>query len=165
MNAARLAVVLYLRLIEEFEIKFESVFFWSDSSTVLSYINSDSGRFHRFVANRVAFIRSHTTPDQWKHVPGKNNPADLLSRGTSDISKFIKCKLWTCGPEFHVNNITQWSTSPLVSSLGDNDADVKVFFTHVIVVRNPIEDLLNSTSSWYKLKCRFAVMIKYVFFC
>ena len=44
-------------------------------------IESDSRRFKTFVANRVSLIRENSTPDQWCHIDGNDNPADILSRG------------------------------------------------------------------------------------
>ena len=48
---------------------------------VLAYIQSDSRRFKTFVANCVSLIRENSTPDQWCHIDGYDNPADILSRG------------------------------------------------------------------------------------
>ena len=60
LNAAKIGVELYLRIICEINYDVASVWFWSDSSIVLNYIASNNGRFQRFVANRVAFIGTHT---------------------------------------------------------------------------------------------------------
>ena len=100
LNTAKIGVELYLKVICEINYDVASVWFWSDSSIVLNYIASNNGRFQRFVANRVAFIRTHTSVSQWIFVPGELNPADLLSRGTSDMRKFIDCSLWFGGRDF-----------------------------------------------------------------
>ena len=57
--------------------------FWTDSEVVLGYLSNDAQRFHTFVANRVQSIREYTTPDQWRKVHTKENPADKASRGLS----------------------------------------------------------------------------------
>ena len=64
------------------ELEYEEVkeTFWTDSKTVLGYINNDARRFHVFVGNRVQEIREKTSPDQWRYVGTKSNPADIASR-------------------------------------------------------------------------------------
>ena len=57
--------------------------FWSDSKIILHYIRNENKRFHTFVANRIAEIRSSSRPDEWRYVPSSLNPADPGSRGTS----------------------------------------------------------------------------------
>ena len=53
----------------------------SDSEIVLSYIYNQEKRFHVFVANRIEIIHQLTSPNQWKYIEGKNNPANSLTRG------------------------------------------------------------------------------------
>ncbi|XP_046550437.1 uncharacterized protein LOC124260222 [Haliotis rubra] len=72
--------------------------FWSDSQAVLGYISNDSVRYHVFVGNRVQQIREHTTPDQWRHVKGVDNPADEASRGVS--AQNLATSTWLSGPRF-----------------------------------------------------------------
>ena len=67
------------------DLKFEKIYFWTDSTTVLRYIKNDSSRFQTFVANRVEFIRSITEKDQWKYVNSEVNPADDASRGKQTL--------------------------------------------------------------------------------
>ena len=55
--------------------------FWSDSQIVLAYLQSESGRFKVFVANRVSMIRQYSSPEQWRYISSRENPADILSRG------------------------------------------------------------------------------------
>ena len=57
--------------------------FWSDSVDVLYWIRGRSRKFKPFVANSVGEIQSLTDPEQWRHMPTKQNPADLLTRGLS----------------------------------------------------------------------------------
>ncbi|XP_066987481.1 uncharacterized protein [Macrobrachium rosenbergii] len=54
---------------------------WTDSIVALSWIKRDPSRWKPFVANRVMEIQILTSPDCWCHCPGKDNPADLISRG------------------------------------------------------------------------------------
>ena len=57
--------------------------FWTDSTSVLHYVNNEDKRFHTFVVNRTAIIRNGSDPSQWRYVSGESNPGDDLSRGLS----------------------------------------------------------------------------------
>ena len=57
--------------------------FWTDSTSVLRYVNNEDKRFHTFVVNRIAIIRNGSDPNQWRYVSGESNPGDDLSRGLS----------------------------------------------------------------------------------
>lgn len=55
-------------------IKHSELFYWCDSTIVLTWISSES-LFQVYVSNRIARIRDTTSPDQWQHVSSKDNPA------------------------------------------------------------------------------------------
>ena len=60
----------------------------------LQWIRGSSCQWKTFVANRVAW-----DPQHWKHCPGEDNPADLLTRGLS--SKVLpENGLWWNGPKW-----------------------------------------------------------------
>ncbi|XP_035232612.1 cytochrome P450 4C1-like, partial [Stegodyphus dumicola] len=63
---------------------------WSDSQVVLEWIRNDPNKWKTFVSNRVTEIISYTNPSQWRHCPGKDNPADKLSRGVSFLCSLLK---------------------------------------------------------------------------
>ena len=56
---------------------------WTDSTVALGWIKSDANRWKTFVCNRVTEIQASTSPSQWRHCPGEDNPADHLTRGTT----------------------------------------------------------------------------------
>lgn len=56
------------------------VYLWTDSTVTLGWVRGHPARWTTFVANRVAEIQ-RTNPDaRWRHVPGRDNPADCASR-------------------------------------------------------------------------------------
>ena len=81
----------------ELDIELMKSTFWTDSMVTLAYIQSDSRRFKTFVANRVSLIIENSTPDQWCHNVGYDNPADILSRDYN-VSKLPT--VWFEGPRF-----------------------------------------------------------------
>ena len=81
--------------------------YWTDSTNVLYWVHNQSRIFKPFVANRVAEIQRHSNPDQWRHIPGEMNPADLPTRGLSATD--LCCgKSWMEGPEFLTNERKSW---------------------------------------------------------
>lgn len=53
---------------------------------VLQWHSSESCRYKTFVGNRVYKIQTLTLSCKWLDIPSKNNPADILSRGVTDLS-------------------------------------------------------------------------------
>ncbi|KAL7724064.1 hypothetical protein ACLKA6_001031 [Drosophila palustris] len=51
-----------------------------------------------FVSNRVAEIQEWTENAEWRHVPTKQNPADIVSRGC-DVDELVT-SIWFNGPSF-----------------------------------------------------------------
>ncbi|GFW33015.1 integrase catalytic domain-containing protein [Trichonephila clavipes] len=76
-----------------------SVFFWTDSTIVLSWMKNESRNLKTFVANRVVIIQELTELNKWHHVPSEQNPADIISRGL-DPEKIQRSELWWFGPAF-----------------------------------------------------------------
>ena len=161
--SAKLGVELVLKLVKELSFKINKVTYWSDSLTVLRYIKSESLRFHRFVDNKVCFIRNFSDPNQWNYVPSKSNPADLLSRGAK-VSCLIKSRLWNHGPLYLVDD-GLYPDQTFDSNIAHSDDEVRreaVALTSNISSATPVDVLMNSVSSWYKLKVRIAWLQKFV---
>ena len=80
-------------------LEFSETIFWTDSQTVLQWINSRTCRFTAFVANRIGEILEGSRAEQWKYVPTALNPADDASRGLqgSDLTTDHR---WLRGPDF-----------------------------------------------------------------
>lgn len=90
---------LYKIVQKALKVKFQKVFFWSDSTIVLNWINKPPYKLETFEANRIAEIQSITTVGDWRHVPTSDNPADVLSRGQNVVA-FLSNELWKSGPRW-----------------------------------------------------------------
>ena len=71
---------------------------YSDSTVALIWTKSCASKWGIFVANRVIAIQDVVGPDQWFHVPGVDNPADLATRESRP--KLDDLPLWWNGPQF-----------------------------------------------------------------
>lgn len=118
--ASVLAVELDVVLRRELKLDLLPSVFWSDSKVALAYIASESRRFKVFVANRVAFIRRHTSVDQWKYIPTAKNPADIISRGTLPS---LLPDMWFSGPEFLLHDVSEWPAQS--ADIGLHQPDVE----------------------------------------
>ena len=76
---------------------------WTDSMTVLHWLNSAPNRWKPFVANRVAKVQQTAG----MHVPGSDNPADDISRGLTP-EKLLVCERWWHGPHWLARNTEEW---------------------------------------------------------
>ena len=70
---------------------------WSDSSTVLAWLDGHQRQHPAYVANRVEQTLEITTPYIWHHVPTACNPADCASRGLKPTD-LLQHDLWWNGP-------------------------------------------------------------------
>ena len=94
--AATIGARLAVSVKKEIEQGNPSLFFWSDSSTVIAWIQREDS-CGVFVWNRIQEIRSLTTIEAWRHVPGAMNPADLPSHGCS-VRQLLDSESWEGPP-------------------------------------------------------------------
>lgn len=97
LEAALLLTQLYDIVKKACGNKINNVKLWSDSTIVLGWIRTEPHLLKTFVANRVSKIQNLTEEVLWLHVSSEDNPADILSRGTS-VESLINNKLWWTGP-------------------------------------------------------------------
>ncbi|GFR10705.1 integrase catalytic domain-containing protein [Trichonephila clavata] len=70
-----------------------SVFFWTYSTIVLSWMKSESRNLKSVVVNEVLIIPELTELNQWHHVPLEQIPADI-SKGLDPLEKIQLSDLW-----------------------------------------------------------------------
>ena len=80
--------------------KYETIYLWSDSKVVISWITSDKDIKDVYVANRVAEVKTLITRHNVNvmYVPTKDNPADYRSRGCTSTQ--LKSSNWLHGPSW-----------------------------------------------------------------
>ena len=92
---------------EALRLDIEKAFLWTDSTSVLNWINNTSCRFSKFVARNIEKIEIRTAGDDFRYVPTKLNPADLASRGCSP-KQANSDSLWLKGPPFLYEPENRW---------------------------------------------------------
>lgn len=76
-TGAQLAAVLK----RELTLTITSITYWTDSSTVLNWLQSQSCRYKLFVGTRVTDIQELTEGSPWRYVSSADNPVDDITRG------------------------------------------------------------------------------------
>ncbi|KAK2575201.1 hypothetical protein KPH14_012609 [Odynerus spinipes] len=108
LMAATIGVRLTKSILDSLNLGKSKIYYWTDSSTVLAWIRRECN-WGVFVWNRIKEIRKLSNPEQWRHVPGYLNPADLPSRGCT-VSQLASSRWWE-GPEWLNMGYEKWLNS------------------------------------------------------
>jgi hypothetical protein len=165
LQAATLAVRVASMLSDELEYQIMRCVYWTDSMTVLGYINNQTARYHTFVANRLAEIHDSTIPSDWRYCRSELNPADDASRGLA-ASEINNNSRWLNGPPFLCKTEIEWPIQER-SEVFEEDPEVKqldvVCRTQVAEV-NSILSLINRYSSLLRLRKALAWINRFMIF-
>ena len=160
LQAAVMAAQVHSMLLKELDIHFARSYLWTDSQIVLAYIKNTDKRLKVYVANRVSTIRNHTDKDQWRFVPGKENPADHISRGMTPQQLMIST--WKDGPEFLKHDVSEIQDEEFIIAADDQEVK-KVVSNLTATVKeeiHPVDKVLQYSSSWYKAKRIICMLMK-----
>lgn len=93
-----LACTIAARLGSSIKTAYEEDFtsyYWTDSTIALAWIQRENV-WGTYVGNRIKEINCITKKQDWRHVPGEKNPADLPSRGCTALQ--LSESRWWEGP-------------------------------------------------------------------
>ncbi|UYV77367.1 hypothetical protein LAZ67_15000707, partial [Cordylochernes scorpioides] len=122
---------------------------WTDSTTSLSWIKRDMN-WSVFVAGRVKKIRQNSSITDWRHVPGKENPADIPSRGAS-ISQLITTRWWE-GPVWLKKEEQFWTQSVEKESIEEVNSELKkAVVTHFNIEKRDILAKITQVFNYHKI--------------
>ncbi|KAF2900956.1 hypothetical protein ILUMI_05237 [Ignelater luminosus] len=114
--AASISGRLYKSIAQYYELDDIKTTFWTDYTTVLAWIGR-CDPWDAYVYNRVKEIRQLTCGQEWRHVPGTMNPADLVLRG-SYPKKFLSTRWWE-GPSWLRQPEETWPQPKLTYNGGE----------------------------------------------
>ncbi|XP_048877738.1 uncharacterized protein LOC125747060 [Brienomyrus brachyistius] len=104
-----------LRVLEnELTLHIQDKTLWTDSTTVLSWLQSESCRFKVFVGTRISEILEITDDKSWRYVDTASNPADDITRGKR-LSELTTSTRWSNGPPFLLQHPDKWPVAPITN--------------------------------------------------
>ena len=146
---------------ELFHVPLSSVYTWSDSTIVLSWLIGNPRRFETYVSNRVSQIMDLIAPDRWSHFSGFENPADCASRGLFP-SELLNHELWWSGPGWLYLPSSDWPKQPSSQKSESCDEEISLHVaTHSKVPIIPMDHY----SSFTRLKRVTAWMFRFINHC
>jgi len=151
---------------KELEVPISRSVFWTDSTSVLRYIENEDKRSHMFVSNRLTrVIHDGSTPDQWRYVHGKRNPPDAASRGLY-AKALLESDFWRSGPDFLWQDESSWPTPPtceenIIDDVLEIKREVHVHAIDLDKSMETIEKLLCYFSSWVNLRKSVAYLLRF----
>ncbi|GFY05670.1 uncharacterized protein TNCV_4403371 [Trichonephila clavipes] len=152
LMAATIGARLFSSVKHALKISNIKTYFWTDSSTVLTWIIRRE-QWSVFVANRISEIRKLTTSEDWFHISTDQNPADILSRGCGP--KQLQKRKWWQGPDWLKNSKEQWPKS----AVNINEKEVEIEKRKSVISANNTE--VESISSQLARRfSRFSKMIR-----
>jgi hypothetical protein len=141
----------------------ERIVCWTDSEVTLHWIRGLSSQWKTFVANRVAEIQQMWDPQKWRHCPGVENPADLLTRGVTSRNLKESDLRWK-GPSWLSSAEETWPNQKL-NQASTRDAQkerkAKPVQNFVTVSNKPVIDH-GRYERWIKLICVTAYVLRFV---
>ena len=163
--ASVLAARLAFPIIEAVGDRNWSVTLWSDSQVSLAWIRGDSSKWKPFVRNRVNNIRQITRPEDWRFCPGKDNPADLASRG-APAGTLVTSSLWWDGPPWLQHEEEEWPdaarSDEAISDLVNEEAKKSVTAAAAVIQETAVEWNMDRISKFIRLVRRTAWILRFL---
>ncbi|GFT51073.1 integrase catalytic domain-containing protein [Trichonephila clavipes] len=146
-----------------------SRFYWTDSSITCYWIKGDFNKHKVFVKNRIKEIQKLSDPKEWRYCKGKDNPADLISRGLP-LNDLKNNKIWWHGPKWLTMKQIEWSlfSEPVIKTEINNDKLElkKSINVNTAVEKRQIENnLISRYSSFSKLIRISALCLRFIYNC
>ncbi|XP_067270804.1 uncharacterized protein [Pseudorasbora parva] len=147
LSGAQLAKVIQTEL----TIPIHQVTYWTDSTTVLHWLISESCRYKVFVGSRVAEIQTLTDVTRWRYVDSARNPADHITRGLT-LATLAGPHQWRSGPSFLTESQDMWPLTPNTDIEPDLCEMKRASFMGAItVIRHSVPSDLSQFRTWKEL--------------
>ena len=107
LTGAVLAVRLAKKVCDALGKDIRKVTFWVDAINVLHWLRRPAKEFKPYISNRVSEIQTVVRASQFRYVPTKMNPADMISRPVT-AKELKESQFWWSGPDFLRQDEQSW---------------------------------------------------------
>ena len=138
-----------------FPVQPSNIHCWCVSRNVLCLLKITPCKLKTFEANKVSSILTILPNVEWRHVPGKDNPADCATRGFLS-NELRNSNLWWHGPEW-LNNESLWPENLSQSTDSNELTSIKCHF--IDTIHN------DKNEPWFYQFSKFQKLIRVAAFC
>ena len=162
---AQLLATLLTTTRQTLDVPLQDVHAYCDSTIVLAWLDGSPQRYKIFIANRIASTVNLIPPENWKHVPTQENPADAASRGLT-ASELRHHPLWWNGPSWLLKQPVQFPPQPSTAAileLQEEEAKPPTCHVTAAIPVEVMEERFNVYTKLLKATCwikRFACYLK-----
>lgn len=120
-------------------INLDRIVCWTDSKVALSWIRGKEKSWKVWVENRVVKIREVVDREDWFHVSGKCNPADIPTRKLKGFEDLLQ-GCWFHGPSFLTDDEALKHLLSPISNVSEDTDDItsQIITEHVNLIQNDI---------------------------
>ena len=132
------------------EFKITSTHCFTDSLINLQRLQNGPDKYKVWVGHRIKEILQFTKIEDWRHIAGTDNPADLPSRGLT-AKELMSSSLWWHGPKFVLEDKSNWPEQKHSRSIPDSET--KKIFPTVSATQtqdDTLMEIVNRFSNWTK---------------
>ena len=129
LMAAKLAAQWRDTIVRESGETFDNIYMFSDSLTVLGWLDNWVKRFKTFENFRIRAIQGLSRRGEWGHCPSKDNPSDDCSKGI-DADNSKRWSFFHNGPSWLLSPPSEWppkrpeSANKISADIGAIDAKI-----------------------------------------
>ena len=151
-------------IVTETNVKPNSIYFWSDSRTVIKYICNESSHFPPYIMHKVNKIQRHSNIENWSYIKTNDNIVDYCTQPWN-MGHHSNQKQFLIGTEILYQKElakSSYMDFPTRNQQIDNlTLNQRVAHANV-AINQPIDKIINwdSYSSWNKLVKHIAWIIK-----
>ncbi|XP_055633912.1 uncharacterized protein LOC129774229 [Toxorhynchites rutilus septentrionalis] len=159
LMAAVIGVRLRKTIMNFHSLPIDRCIFWSDSRTVLAWINANHCSYRQFVACRIGEILSKSKVEEWRWVPSRENVADEASKWGRGPCLSTSGR-WFTGPEYLLLPEEQWPAD-VKSFLETTTEEMKSCLVHQTMNGEVVIDW-SRFSKWQRLWRTIGYVQRYV---